>query len=176
MLKITRELKARLLGAMGADTKTAADELSQRAFFNGDQDAFEVLCEAARSAENQETVIAAVEGLGLLGKKGREAVPIICVHLSSEDRKLREEAVKALAKMKGAATDAVSTLEAMIDTQDDGEQFLIIAALKKITGDERYKRRQRRKGGSVWWGIRAHDDPVYNEGYTVTLGSGFRKK
>ena len=136
-----------------------------------DQDAFDVLYEAARSSGKQKTVIAAVNGLGLLGKKGREAVPIITIHLSSENQELRMEAVTALAKMRDAAADAVPALEALINIQDDNEQCLVIAALEKITGDETYRSRQRDELGSTYWGLVPYDDPVYGEGYTITFGS-----
>ncbi len=59
MLKVTKELQAKLHRAIRGGARSAADELAERAFFHDDQDAFGVLCEAARSAEKEKTVIGA---------------------------------------------------------------------------------------------------------------------
>ena len=163
--KTIARLRERLMTGRPS-SKSAAYQLALRVFDKNDLDAENVLLEGL-TAENGAVNRASIYGLGLLGRGARGAVPFLLPFISNADRETLLVVLRSLYQIGPTAIDAVPDLTPLREHQDDEIQAYAMTALARVTGDESYQSLIRKRRGTMH--EYAFDDPVYSEGWTITL-------
>jgi HEAT repeat protein len=153
-----------------ADPETswlAADALALIAFSNANSNASDVLVSGTGTEYQPSVRRHAVETLGLLGRRGVGAQPVLRTLLKDTDREVRRAAVSALRKQRELALPAVPDLLDML-REDSELADCLQTAVETITREPSPISRPR-KVRVHDLGQAAYDEPIYERGWTINL-------